>query len=128
VPKLKLKPCSPNAERDGRIEREVLRGKAQDAKVQLLSWRNYIARASEFPFSAKLESRALGVGGLFSVIGLAAAKPGEVQLYAKVIDGQGSNAVPLFEPMPLSPESPTVQAVLDWHYWVERGHAFEGLQ
>jgi hypothetical protein len=124
----KLKPCPVNADREARIEREVLQGEVQGVEARLLSWRQYIARASEFPFSAKLESRALGVGGLFSVIGLAPTAPGQVQLYAKVIDGQGSTAMPLFELMPLSPESPTVQAVLDWHYWVERGYAFEGCQ
>lgn len=124
--KFKLKPCPFNAEREDRIEREVLQGKAQDAEAKLVAWRHYIARASKFPFSAKVDSRALGIGGLFSVIGMATAKPGDVQLFAKVIDGQSSFAVPLFELTPLSHESPTIQAVLDWRYWVERGYAFEG--
>jgi hypothetical protein len=121
----KFKPCPIDGERESRIEREVLQGEEGQSGGRQ-GWHRYLARAVAFPFSARwLSNRG---GALLSVIRLSPLSANDWQLRAKVIDGQSSRELPLHELYPLEPEAPSMQAVLDWHYWVRRGRAFEGLQ
>ncbi|MCT7963537.1 calcium-binding protein [Laspinema sp. D1] len=82
----------------------------------------------QFPFTAtcisKQRSSPLKVDTTVEVVGMASEDDCEREMYVEIAWEGDTLAVPLIQLEATDADSPTQQAIADWHYWVERGYEF----
>lgn len=126
MPSTRPKPPPLETAREERILNGILTG-AVTAEDQVRAWRRHFEQNVRFPFSEKCCIEVQGVhlrqGDIVSVIGVASPELGSEDVVVRVISGDKSIRVPLFQLTPYDTDSCTRQAVEDWRYWFERGNA-----
>ncbi|CAK0751832.1 Calcium-binding protein [Gammaproteobacteria bacterium] len=113
-----------DAEREERITMEIIVD-CYNEDEQVMGWYYYLQDNLQFPFTAKcIIKRAaspLRVDGEAEVVDMAPAEECEHEMFVLIRWEQENLAVPLSQLKPITANAQTVQAVEDWHYWVERG-------
>jgi hypothetical protein len=114
-------------EREERIMNEIVVD-AYDTEERIMGWQNYLDDILKFPFEAKcikeITISPLKKGEKVTVLEMA-----DMDLYAKsmfvIIEWQNRRlGVPLEQLLPLNSDEEVLEAVKDWHYWVEQGYQF----
>ena len=113
--------------REERIEMDIVVD-AYDASERAMGWYCYLEDSLAMPFEARirieLPTSPLNIGDKVEVLGLAPAQLCETDMFVWVRWPKRNLAVPLTQLVPLVNDALTVEAVADWHYWVDRGYAF----
>lgn len=114
-------------EREHRIIMEIVVD-AYDEIERALSWYYYLSDNLHFPFSATCISRRavspLQVNDEVEVLGMPSEEECEHEIFVNIRWGKNGLAVPLVQLMPFEVNDETMQAVEDWHYWVNKGYRF----
>lgn len=117
-----------NEEREERILMEIIVD-ANGSEEQVMGWYYYLDEQLQFPFAAtcivKRSISPLREKDKVEVIGMASADECEREMFVTIRWKKDSLDVPLAQLEPTSADDEqTMQAVEDWHYWVERGYEF----
>ena len=72
----------------------------------------------------RLQIAPLRIGEEVTVLGMAPEEDCESEMFVRLKWGGRSMAVPLSQLEPLAADPLTLEAVADWHYWVDRGYEF----
>jgi hypothetical protein len=116
-----------NKARERRIEMEVVVD-AYNALERAMGWYYYLEERLKFPFKArcrsKRETSPLHVGEEVEVVGMAAEKECESEVFVRLRWRGARLALPLSQLEPLAAKPKTKEAVADWQYWVVRGYEF----
>ena len=116
-----------NNEREERITMEIVVD-AYGPEEQVMGWYYYLQDRMQFPFSAtcisKRRSSPLKVDTTVEVVGMAPEDECKREMYVEIAWEDDTLAVPLIQLESPDADSPTQQAIADWHYWVERGYEF----
>lgn len=122
MPKSKRDPV-----REDRIEQEIVVD-ANGGEEQAMGWYYYLEDQLHFPFRAKCIAERpispLRKGEAVEVVDLAPAEECEHEMLVTLNWENRTLAVPLMQLQPAGVDEATVQAVQDWHYWVEQGYEF----
>ncbi len=115
-------------EREKRIMMEIIVD-AYGPEEQALGWYYYLEDKLRFPFTAICnEKRAISpllVKDEVDIIGMAPEEECEREMFVTVRWEREGLAVPLSQLTPISEMSAeTIEAVQDWHYWVNMGYRF----
>jgi hypothetical protein len=102
---------------------------ANGPEEQVMGWYYYLEDELYFPFTAICnEKRAISpllVKDEVDVIGMAPEEECEREMFVTIRWGRDGLAVPLSQLTPISAtDSQTIEAVEDWHYWVNMGYKF----
>jgi hypothetical protein len=114
--------------REERIENEIVVD-AYDEYERATGWHCYLTDKITFPFTArcvaKRKKSPLKVNQEVEVTGMAPQedKP-DRDMYVLIRWDEEELAVPLSQLEPIEADEETVEAVGDWHYWVEMGYEF----
>jgi hypothetical protein len=118
-----------NPERDERISAEVLVD-CYDREEVAMGWYTYMENQLQFPFTATcIAPRAISplrVKDEVEVTGMAPEEECECEVFVTIRwDRPDGLAVPLAQLKPISEtDTPTVEAVADWHYWRSMGNEY----
>ncbi len=115
-----------NNVREDRIAFEAIVD-ANGPEEQAMGWYYYLDDKMTFPFTAtcisEREISPLKKGDEVVVIGQANADECEREMFVKIRWERRGLAVPLSQIKPIeSTDAETIEAVADWHYWVEQGY------
>jgi hypothetical protein len=115
-------------EREDRIGTEVIVD-ANGPEEQAMGWYYYLEDKMYFPFTAICnEKRAISplhIKDEVDVIDIAPAEECEREMFVMIRWEKDGLAVPLSQLTPISESSAdTIEAVEDWHYWVNMGYKF----
>ena len=109
-------------EREQRLQWEIVPD-AHDAEEQAAGWWAYLEDTVHFPFRtrcrAERASSPLRLNEEVEVMGLASD---EHEVLVEVRWSGRALTIPLVQLEVLDADTPTRQAIEDWHYWVERGY------
>ena len=113
-------------EREQRIEMEII-ADANGPEEQAQGWYNYLEENLQFPFLTRcIRERAISplrVGDEVEVIGLGPQEECAHEMFVLTRwDRPDGLAVPLSQLEATVADEQTIQAVEDWHYWVEQGY------
>jgi len=115
----------PNPARERRISCEIVVD-AYDSEERAIGWYNYLDDKLDFPFHAKcIHPRVISPlkkGETVEVLSLA---PEDDCMREMIVLArwQGRKlGLPLSQLEPLKAKSANLQAIQDWHYWVEMGY------
>jgi hypothetical protein len=116
-----------NPEREERIHNEIIVD-AYGEEEQAMSWYYYLKDNLAFPFKAKcsaeIRKSPLKIGETVKVWGMASEEDCEHDMLVMIDFKQREMAVPLKQLEPLKVDEETLEAVKDWHYWIEQGYQF----
>jgi len=115
-------------EREHRISMEIIVD-AYNEYEQALGWYYYLKDNLQFPFTAtcvcKRATSPLQVKDEVEVLGMPPEDECEHEIFVNIRwDNRDGLAVPLSQLRPFNVDPETMQAVEDWHYWVEKGYRF----
>jgi hypothetical protein len=123
MPKRKEEPA-----REKRISMEIVVD-AYDAWEQAMGWYYYLQDTLRFPFPATCTKKRavspLRVGEQVEVVGMPPEEQCESELFVTVKWRDRAFAVPLSQLEYAGKNKKVVQAIGDWHYWVERGYRYD---
>jgi hypothetical protein len=112
-------------EREERITMEIIVDCYNEAE-QAMGWYYYLQDKLQFPFTAecivKRPVSPLKVGDEVEVIDMAPEEECEHEMFVLIRWEQEDLAVPLAQLKPVEAGEQTVQAVEDWHYWIDQGY------
>ena len=122
----KTKPPQKNTEREERITMEIIVD-AYGPEEQAMGWYYYLDEMLQFPFTAVCNTRRaispLLIKDQVDVIRMAPEDECEKEMFVVIRWENDGLAVPLSQLTPTdSTEADTLQAVEDWHYWVNMGY------
>lgn len=110
-------------ERDERIEMEIIVD-AYTQDEQAMGWHIYLEETIDVPFEARCieekEVSPLKKGETVHVVGKPSVEPSFRQQFVTIQWMDRKFGVPLSQLQPVDASDATKQAVLDWHYWLER--------
>lgn len=113
--------------RDDRITMEVIVD-AYGADERALGWYYYLEGKLHCPFTARcIAERAvspLKAKEKVQVIGMPPEEECMREMFVLIRWGDGEWAVPLSQLKVVKANEETIEAVEDWHYWVEQGREF----
>jgi len=113
--------------REHRITMEIVVD-AYDEQERAMGWYYYLEEHLRFPFTAtcvcKRAISPLRVKDEVEVIGMAPEDECGHEIFVNIRWDKDGLAVPLSQLRPFAADSETIQAVEDWHYWVEREYRF----
>jgi len=113
--------------REHRIDMEIIVD-CYDESERAMGWFYYLQDKLRFPFRAKcITKRAtspLHAGDEVQVSDMASEEDCEHEMFVLVRWKNEDLAVPLAQLKPIGADAQTVQAVEDWHYWVQQGYEF----
>jgi hypothetical protein len=117
-----------NSDREERIAMEIIVD-AYGPEEQAMGWYYYLEETLHFPFTAICNSKRaispLRVKDEVDVIGIAPEEECEREMFVTIRWERDGLAVPLSQLSPISEtDTETIQAVEDWHYWVQMGYQF----
>lgn len=123
-------PDAEDPEREHRILMEAVVD-AYGPDEQAMGWYCHLENKINFPFKARIRKRrgtnTLREGASVRVLGMADSDECSREMFVTIATGNRGESydVPLDQIDPLeSADEETVEAVLDWHYWMERGYSF----
>jgi hypothetical protein len=116
-----------NKLREDKIMNEIIVD-AYDTEERIMGWQTYLDDTLTFPFKAKCIKEII-ISPLTKDEKIKAIKMADVNPYGNsifvVVEWQNRQlGVPLEQIMPINSDEETLEAVKDWHYWVERGYRF----
>ena len=122
-----MKNIEENAEREKRLYDEIIVD-AYDEYERAAGWYYYLDDKITFPFKAKVIKKSgispLNEGEEVSVLGMADQNECNDKIFVE-IEWEGRNfSVPLEQLYPVNADEDTVEAVEDWHYWVDEDYCF----
>jgi hypothetical protein len=111
-------------EREERIYDDIIVDAYGDEE-QALGWQTYLHDTLQFPFEAKC-IKALATSPLLKnekvkVLGMGDMEPCYHAMFVEIAWKDRLFRVPLEQLLPVDADEETVEAVEDWHYWVEKG-------
>jgi hypothetical protein len=93
-----------------------------------MGWYYSLQDRLQFPFTAKCIAKRtispLRVHDQAEVISMAPEEECEREMFVLIRWEEASLAVPLAQLKPVAVDEQTVQAIGDWHYWVQCGYEF----
>jgi hypothetical protein len=115
-------------EREERITMEIIVD-AYGPEEQAMGWYYYLEDKLQFPFTATcIAKRAISplrVKDEVEVIGMPGESECKGEMFVTIRWEKDGLAVPLSQLKPTSDtDEQTLQAVEDWHYWVQMGYEF----
>jgi len=116
-------------DREERIMMEIIPD-AHDSEERASGWYYYLQDSLAIPFTATCISKRaispLRVGDEVEVIGMPGEDVCEHEMFVSIRwDRQEGLALPLSQLVPISDtDSETIEAVEDWHYWINIGYEF----
>ena len=114
-------------EREHRISMDIIVD-AYDEYECAVGWYYYLKDQLQFPFTAtcvcKRAISPLRVKDEIEVLGMAPEDECEHEMFVNIRWDKDELAVPLSQLRPSDADPETIQAVEDWHYWIERGYRF----
>ena len=114
-------------ERENRITMEIIVD-AYDESECAMGWYYHLEENLQFPFSAtcvcKRAISPLRVKDEVEVLGMAPEDECEHEIFVNIRWERDGLAVPLSQLRPFEVDPEMMQAVEDWHYWVEKGCRF----
>jgi hypothetical protein len=116
-----------NKLREDKIMNEIIVD-AYDVEERIMGWQAYLDDALTFPFKAKCIKEII-ISPLTKNEKINALRMADVNPYGNsmfvVVEWQNRQlGVPLEQILPIDSDEETLEAVEDWHYWVERGYQF----
>lgn len=102
---------------------------AYGPEEQAIGWYYYLENELVFPFRARCRRRKtsspLKENKVYEIVAMAHVDERDHDIYVMVDFGEDQLAVFLSQMEPVCEiGSDTCEAILDWHYWVERGYRF----
>jgi hypothetical protein len=114
-------------DREQRIDDEIIVD-AYGPDEQALGWYYYLESHLHVPFTARCrKERAISplhLGDEVDVVGMAPEEECEREMFVTLRWERRGLAVPLAQLEVIHADDATRLAVEDWHYWLDRGHAF----
>jgi hypothetical protein len=114
-------------EHEERITLEIIVD-GYDATEQAMDWYDYLQDKLQFPFTAEcVAQRAISplpINKTVEVIAMAPEEECEHEMFVQIRREKEGLAVPLTQLMPVAADEETVQAIKDWHYWLQQGYQF----
>jgi hypothetical protein len=115
-------------EREHRITMEIVVD-AYGPDERAMGWYYYLESQLQFPFTATcIAKRAISplrVKDKVEVIGMPGEEECEHEMFVTIRRDKEGLAVPLSQLKPIrAADEQTMQAVEDWHYWVQMGYEF----
>jgi hypothetical protein len=114
-------------EREERIHNEAIVD-AYGPEEQALGWYYYLEEHISFPFQARCialrKTSPLKVGEVVEVLEMADEYDCMSDMIVIIRFGDRSLGVPLTQLEPTAGDPRMLEAIKDWHYWVDRGHRF----
>ena len=114
-------------EREERITMEIVVD-CYDEYERAAGWYCYLQDELQFPFTAQcIAKRAISplhVNDEVEVIDMAPQEECEREIFVLMRWESEGLAVPLVQLKAIAADDETMQAVEDWHYWVQQGYAF----
>jgi hypothetical protein len=126
-------------ERDGAREERIRMEAIVDAygaEEQAMGWYYYLQDKIQFPFTAtcirKRSISPLSQGAKVEVVGMSDEDECMREMFVEIVWDCDTLAVPLSQLKPfaqrrlrrIDPNDDTLEAIEDWHYWVNRGYEF----
>jgi hypothetical protein len=116
-----------NESREDRIMNEII-ADAYDTEDRIMGWQAYLDDALKFPFKAKC-IKEITISPLTKNENVKVLRMADMNSYGNsmlvIIEWQNRQlGVPLEQILPVDSDEETLEAVEDWHYWVERGYQF----
>ena len=113
--------------REERITYEAIVDCYNESEIAM-GWYYYLQDRMSFPFSAKVKkNRAVSPkskGELVRVIGQDPEENCESDMSVQIEYHDLTISIPLYDLVPEGEvDSDTQEAILDWHYWLDRGHS-----
>jgi hypothetical protein len=113
--------------REDRIMNEII-ADAYDTEERIMGWQAYLDDALQFPFKAKCVKEII-ISPLIKNEKITVSGMADMTHYGNgifvIIEWQKRQlGVPLEQILPIDSDEVTIEAVEDWHYWVERGYQF----
>jgi len=117
---------SKDADREERITMEIIVD-AYDSEEVAMGWYYYLDDTISFPFSAEciaIDKRTpLELGERVTVLQMSGENC-EHEMYVDISWKERTLAVPLAQLNPLDADEKSIEAIGDWHYWVEQDYSF----
>jgi hypothetical protein len=113
--------------REDKIMNEIIVD-AYDTEERIMGWQAYLDDTLKFPFEAKCIKEII-ISPLAKNEKITALRMADVNPYWNgmfvIVEWQNRQlGVPLEQISPIDSDEETIEAVEDWHYWVERGYQF----
>jgi hypothetical protein len=110
---------------DQRLSLEIIPD-AYGPEEQALSWYYYLEEHLQFPFQARCVTERptspLSAGAKVEVVGMPGEEVCEHDMFVNVRWHQRVIAVPLAQLAGVAVDDGTLQAIQDWHTWIDRGY------
>lgn len=121
----------PKVERDEDREERITMEAIVDAygpEEQAMGWYYYLADKMQFPFTAtcisKRRSSPLAEGVTVEVVRMAPEDECEREMFVEIAWDGDTLAVPLMQIAAKDTDAETLEAIADWHYWINQGYEF----
>ena len=118
-------------ERDEAREERIIMEIIVDAygpEEQAMGWYYYLEDTLQFPFIATCISKRrispLKAGAAVEVVGMAPGDECEREMVVEIAWEDDTLAVPLMQLEAPEADEETIEAIADWHYWVNQGYEF----
>jgi hypothetical protein len=122
-----MKPRQRNPDREERIHEEIL-VEAFGPEEQAMGWYYYLESKLRFPFQARCiasyEVSPLQVGEIVEVYRMAPEAACSSDMLVMIEWQDRMMAVPLSQLIATDADDETVDAIADWHYWLDRRYTF----
>ncbi|MGL5083630.1 MAG: calcium-binding protein [Microcoleaceae cyanobacterium] len=117
----------PDQAREERIDAEIIVD-AYTEEEQVLGWYYYLQQKMGFPFKAKWLIPSSPEGKEVEVVSMSPEEECIHEMYVQVLYHDPSSedvfSARLAEIQPVEVDANTIEAIADWHYWVEMDYAF----
>ena len=101
---------------------------AYDSEERAMGWYYYLTDTVSFPFSAECiavnKRNPLELSEKVTVLQISSADYCENEIYVDVSWKDKILAIPLAQLNPLDANEDSIEAIGDWHYWLEQGYTF----
>jgi hypothetical protein len=118
-----------NEEREERISMEVIVD-AYGSEEQAMGWYYYLAENIEFPFKARCieikKISPLRIDEVVEALDIVSEDDCLNEMFVKIVWSGRKFGVPLSQLEGIEVDENTEEAILDWHYWISRGHRLYG--
>jgi hypothetical protein len=95
---------------------------------QVMGWYYYLEAKIQFPFTAtciaKRSISPVSQGAKLEVVGMSDEDECMREMFVEIVWDCDTLAVPLSQIKPIDVGDNTLDAIEDWHYWVNRGYEF----
>ncbi len=109
--------------RENRISMEAVVD-AHDDEERNMGWYYYLEDKLSFPFKAIRRSSPLAVREEVNVAGMSPLEDCKSEMLVDIQWRGRTLAVPLSQLEGIDVDDETLEAIEDWHYWVNRGYEF----